>query len=80
MHPHIIVHPYRPDLEGKDISEFADPNGKRLFVEFVKVVKAKKAGYVDYEWQWKDDPGRIVPKISYVKGFEPWGWIVGTGI
>ncbi len=80
MHPHIIVHPYRPDLEGKDISGYADPNGKRLFVEFVKVVKANRAGYVDYEWQWKDDPSRIVPKISYVKGFEPWGWIVGTGI
>ena len=80
MHPHLIVHPYRPDLEGKDISGFADPNGKRLFVEFVKVVKANRAGYVDYEWQWKDDPSRIVPKISYVKGFEPWGWIIGTGI
>ena len=80
MHPRIIMHPYRPDLEGKDISDYADPNGKRLFVEFVKVVQAKSAGYVDYEWQWKDDPGRIVPKISYVKGFVPWGWIVGTGI
>ena len=80
MQPRIIMHPYRPDLEGKDISGFTDPNGKRLFVEFVKVVKANSAGYVDYEWQWKDDPARIVPKISYVKGFEPWGWIVGTGV
>ena len=80
MHPHIVMHPYRPDLEGKDISGFTDPNGKHLFVEFVQVVKAKRAGYVDYEWQWKDDPDRIVPKISFVKGFEPWGWIVGTGI
>ncbi len=40
MHPHIVMHPYRPDLEGKDISDFTDPNGKRLFVEFLKVVKA----------------------------------------
>ncbi len=80
MHPRIIMHPYRADLEGKDISDYADPNGKRLFVEFVRVVRANSAGYVDYEWQWKDDPGRIVPKISFVKGFEPWGWIVGTGI
>ena len=80
MHPRIIMHPYRPDLEGKDISGYADPNGKRLFVEFVKVVKAANAGFVDYEWQWQDDPGRIMPKISYVKGFKPWGWIVGTGV
>ncbi len=80
MQPRIVMHPYRPDLEGQDISEYADPNGKRLFVEFVKVVRADGAGFVDYEWQWKDDPGRIVPKISFVKGFEPWDWIVGTGV
>ncbi|MCP4345535.1 MAG: GHKL domain-containing protein [Desulfobacterales bacterium] len=80
MHPHIIMHPYRTDLEGKDISDLTDPNGKRLFAECVKIVKNSGAGYVDYEWQWKDEPDRIVPKISFVKGFEPWGWIIGTGI
>jgi PAS domain S-box-containing protein len=80
MHPHLLMHPYRPDLEGKDITGFSDPSGKRLFVEFVNAVQAAGAGYVDYQWQWKDDPLRIVPKISYVKGFAPWGWIVGTGI
>ena len=80
MLPRLVMHPYRADLEGKDISDYTDPNGKRLFVEFVKVVTDAGAGYVDYQWQWKDDPDRIVPKISYVKGFEPWGWIVGTGI
>ncbi len=80
MHPHLVMHPYRPDLEGKDISGFTDPSGKKLFVEFVKAVETAGAGYVDYQWQWKDDPLRIVPKISYVKGFDPWGWIVGTGI
>ncbi len=80
MHPRIIMHPYRPELEGRDVSEFTDPSGKRLFVECVDIVKSRGSGYVDYEWQWKDDPGRIVPKISYVKGFEPWGWMVGTGV
>jgi PAS domain S-box-containing protein len=80
MHPRMIMHPYRPDLEGKDLSSFTDPNGKRLFVEFVQTVQNAGGGFVDYMWQWKDDPSRIVPKISYVTGFEPWGWIIGTGI
>lgn len=80
MHPYLVMHPYRPDLEGKDISGFSDPTGKKLFVEFARTVKNGGAGYVDYQWQWKDDPRRIVPKISYVKGFDPWGWIIGTGI
>ena len=79
-HPILIMHPYRQDLVGQDISDFKDPNGKRLFVECVKVVQSQGAGYVDYQWQWKDDPQRIVPKISYVKGFKPWEWIIGTGI
>lgn len=80
MQPRMIMHPYRPDLEGKDISTFSDPAGKRLFLSCVEIVQANDAGYVDYQWQWMDDPSRIVPKISYVMGFDPWGWIIGTGI
>ena len=80
MHPRMIMHPYRPDLEGQDISTFADPAGKRLFVACVDMVRRNGAGFVDYQWQWMDDPTRIVPKISYVMGFEPWGWILGSGI
>ncbi len=78
--PRMIVHPYRPDLEGEDLSRFADSHGKLIFVEMVEVVERDGAGYVNYMWQWKDDPGRVVPKLSYVKGFSPWGWIIGTGV
>lgn len=79
MRPYMVMHPYKPELDGKDLSDFADPNGKKLFVEFVSTVKKSGAGFVDYLWpkpNYKDP----VPKISYVKGFEPWGWVIGTGI
>jgi PAS domain S-box-containing protein len=80
LKPHIVMHPYRPDLEGRDVSGFTDPHGKRLFSEMVAVAKRSGQGYVDYMWQWKDDPKHIVPKVSFVKEFKPWGWVVGTGI
>jgi PAS domain S-box-containing protein len=80
MRPVLIMHPYRPDLEGRDASEMTDSTGKRLFMEFVDTVRRKGAGYVDYRWQWQDNPDRIVSKISYVKGFTPWGWVIGTGV
>jgi len=80
LQPRMIVHPYRPDLEGRDLSDFADPHGKLMFVEMADLVRREGAGYVRYMWQWKDDPDRIVPKLSYVKGFAPWGWIIGTGV
>jgi two-component system, cell cycle sensor histidine kinase and response regulator CckA len=76
----MVMHPYRTDLEGTDMSDYADPRGTRFVPEFVKTVREKGAGYVDYMWQWKDNPDQVVPKMSYVKGFEPWGWIIGTGV
>lgn len=80
MRPVLVMHPYRPELEGHDVSDYADPSGKHLFLSFVAKVRENGSGFVPYLWQWKDDPGRIVPKLSYVRGFSPWGWIVGTGI
>lgn len=78
--PTMIMHPYRPDLEGRNVSEFTDPAGNPLFADMVKITKTSGSGFVDYLWQWKEDTTHIVPKISHVKAFEPWGWIIGTGI
>lgn len=80
MTPKMIMHPFRIDLNGKEMSNFTDPRGKKMFVEFVETVKKSESGYVDYMWQWKDDSLHIVPKLSYVKIFKPWNWVIGTGI
>lgn len=78
--PALTMHPYRPDLVGQDMTDFTDPRGTRLFMEFVNMVRENGQGYVPYLWQWKDDRSRIVPKLSFVKEYKPWGWIIGTGI
>ncbi len=80
MHPRMIMHPYRQDLDGQDLSHFTDPDGVRLFVEFANMARERDHGHVNYVWQWKDDPGRMAAKQSYVRGFGPWGWVIGTGI
>lgn len=79
MHPNMIMHPFRPELSGADISQTKDPMGKALFSEMAQLVKEKGEGTVEYMWPL---PGQEKPvdKISYVKGFEPWGWIVGSGV
>ncbi|MBN2332113.1 MAG: cache domain-containing protein [Deltaproteobacteria bacterium] len=78
--PVMIMHPYRDDLNGTNLSEYTDMHEKKLFVEMVDIANKYGDGFVNYMWQWKDDQTRIVPKISYVKSFPPWGWIIGTGI
>lgn len=41
----MVMHPMKPEPDGKDLSENKDPNGKRLFVEAVNIVKANDAGF-----------------------------------
>ncbi len=77
--PRMIMHPIKPELNGQDLSESKDPAGKRLFVEFVNTVKAQGAGFVGYQWP-KPGKAEPQPKLSYVAGFQPWGWVIGTGI
>jgi len=77
--PKMIMHPMKPALDGKDLSGNKDPNGKRLFVEMVKVAREKGAGFVDYMWP-KPGASEPQPKISYVQAVPGWNWIVGSGI
>ena len=78
--PVMIMHPYRDDLQGINLSDYTDKHEKKLFSEMVETAQKHGDGFVDYLWQWKDDQTRIVPKVSYVKSFPPWSWIIGTGI
>ncbi|MFO7843580.1 MAG: DUF294 nucleotidyltransferase-like domain-containing protein [Bacteroidales bacterium] len=78
--PVMIMHPYRPELIKQNLSDYKDSHGNKLFVEAVDIVQENGEGFINYYWQWKDDTTRTVPKLSYVKGFEPWEWIIGTGI
>jgi methyl-accepting chemotaxis protein len=79
MHPTMVMHPIKPALNGKDLSDYKDPDGKHLFNEFVKVCREKGEGFVDYMWP-KPGHDKPVQKLSYVKLFKPWNWVVGTGI
>ena len=79
MHPSMVMHPTNPALDGKDLSDFKDPTGKLVFVDMVKGVREHQSGFVFYMWP-KPGSDKPVPKLSYVKGFSPWGWVLGTGI
>jgi len=79
MTPRMVMHPIKPELDGADLSNSKDPRGKLLFVEFARTAANNGAGYVDYQWP-KPGFDESVAKLSYVKGFAPWGWVVGTGI
>ena len=79
MQPRMIMHPLKPEMNGRDLSDYKDPTGKKLFVEMAQVAQASGSGFVSYEWP---KPGKDAPqpKLSYVAEFKPWGWVIGTGV
>ncbi|WP_144290017.1 methyl-accepting chemotaxis protein [Ideonella sp. A 288] len=79
MAPRMVMHPVKPELDGKDMAAFKDPNGLALFQAFVDTVRRGGHGFVAYQWP-KPGHEQPVDKVSYVKGFAPWGWVVGSGI
>ncbi len=74
----IVTHPIKPALDGKDLSEFKDKNGKKIFSVFAQVAKKEGEGFIDYVWP---KPGFEFPqpKVSFVKLFKPFNWVIGTG-
>jgi methyl-accepting chemotaxis protein len=79
MQARMLMHPIKPELDGKELIDMKDPNGFALFAAFVATVRKDGKGFVAYQWP-KPGSERPVDKISYVHGFEPWGWIVGSGV
>lgn len=79
MQPKMIMHPFKPQLNGKDISGVKDPEGKYLFIEMVDICRKHGSGIVKYMWSMpgSDIP---VPKLSFVKHYAKWDWIIGTGV
>ena len=79
MDVRLITHPFKPELNGKDVSGVKDPDGNAVFVRFVDTVKKDGAGYLSYLWP-KPGMEKPVEKVSYVTGFKPWGWVIGSGL
>jgi methyl-accepting chemotaxis protein len=79
MAPNMVMSPAKPELDGKPVGEFKDPAGNHLFRGFVDLVQKEGAGFYSYLWP-KLGLEQPVRKLSYVRGFAPWGWIIGTGI
>ena len=77
--PTMVMHPIKPALDGKDLTNNKDPDGKSLFVDMVNIVKKDGEGFIPYKWP-KPGKDKPVEKIAFVKGFNQWQWIIGSGV
>jgi signal transduction histidine kinase len=84
--PRMVMHPTLPHLDGKvldhpSFNSLIDHDGN-FFQEAVEVCSEDKEGFIRYLWPKPTAQGLTMqqPKVSYVRLFEPWQWVVGTGV
>ncbi|CAN7588217.1 methyl-accepting chemotaxis protein [Devosia sp. LjRoot3] len=75
----MLMHGVKPEMVGMDQSEMADPTGKKFVAEMIEIAKKNGSGFIEYKWARTPDTDPV-DKRTYVKLFEPWGWVVGTGV
>ncbi|NIZ03032.1 methyl-accepting chemotaxis protein [Thalassospira lucentensis] len=77
--PTMVFHGLKPDLAGRDLRNAKDGAGKKHYIAFVEMAKKNGQGFVDYTFKDPDISGTRA-KLSFVKEFKPWNWIIATGI
>ncbi|PKH98859.1 methyl-accepting chemotaxis protein, partial [Shewanella sp. 11B5] len=75
----MIQHAFAKQLVNTKVLAMQDPNGVKLFEQMILRTEQQDSARVDYMWN-KPQQEQPSPKMSVVKRFRPWGWIIGTGI
>ena len=74
-----IADPILKQNSGKNLINFKDPNGKLVIKELIDISKQKEGGFVNYVWN-KPTTNRVANKISYAISYEPFQWMIGSGV
>jgi methyl-accepting chemotaxis protein len=75
----LIEHPFLPELIGKTVDHIKDDQGQAIFISMQRVIETTNKGVTHYVWP-KPGESTPEPKITFVNSFEPWNWVVGTGV
>ena len=75
----MIVDPYLPELEGKDLSQFTDLNGQQMFKDILQTINDQGEGFINHQWP-RYDQKNAVPKVTFVRQHTQFPWAVMTGV
>ena len=76
--PVLLSDPTAPSLVNTNVGHITDENGDSVFRNMVNICGNEGGGFYDFKSDYAGDGGG--EKLSYIGAFEPWGWVVGTGV
>ena len=69
----------KPEMEGLNLLSMRDTDGKFVVRDMVELAKREGEGFYRYTWSKPGAQGKGFPKIAFIKYFEPFDWLIGTG-
>lgn len=77
----MIGHGQQPAVRGKNFANAVSEDGVTVFSNMSALVTTGQSEGAFFEYQWRAaGESAAEDKISYVKAFAPWGWVVGSGV
>jgi methyl-accepting chemotaxis protein len=80
--PAMIMHPLKPEMNGKDVGDYKDAKGNYLFRGISDIARGSGQGWLEYVWAkpGHSDQSAVFPKGSYVLTYKPWDWNFLAGV
>ncbi|SMP52942.1 PAS domain S-box-containing protein [Desulfonatronum zhilinae] len=80
MNGQFILLPTSPELEGKTLLDNQDDTGHFIMRGLISAARLPRGeGFSRYRWYTPENPAVMADKLSYVRYFEPYDWLIGTG-
>lgn len=73
-----MLNPITPQFEGTNLLPFKTKSGDFYIKELINIAKNSGEGFYDHTWTKPDKKG-VFDKVSFVKHFKPFNWLIGTG-
>lgn len=65
--------------DGTNLWELTDPNGVKVIQEERRAAEKPDGDFIHYTWR-KLTNDQLAPKVSFIKGYPKWRWMVGAGV
>ncbi len=76
----VIMHPIKPEMNGTVQVFYIKDTQQNVYEAFADVIKKNNGeGFLEYDY-FKPGTNERIPKLSFIKLFEPLGWVIGTGV
>lgn len=80
MQGQCVLLPTAPQLEGQSLWDNQDDSGLYIMRSLIDAVKNPEgAGYSRYRWYPPGNSNEMKDKITYVRYFQPFDWVIGAG-